>query len=831
MSALPLRCCPSRTATPRPHPAPGIRVVRQVHWIVRAIGVTFLLAGARPALAQAPWTLTLFVDPFPSPYESDWETNANNSTLTVVNPTGSDQEVLLAYQVVNTQGAVLASGQSDPLNIPSAPATVLTSIIDIPGASYKDPGIDDQVSRTGRIPEGMYRACVTMADANNLVLGEDCQDFTIVYPDPPQLLAPSQGDVLTTEAPIFQWTPVVTPASYQVRYQLQIAEQHSDETAEEALNATIPVFQSDLDVTNLQYPIDAQPFEPGKRYVWRVIATDETGFPPAANGGLSEIGSFTYDDGTGATGGARTVVTLSLDNAFDQEPVSTMDASSSSSNPVDINRLCALWSNPPDAISISSASPFGLKRFAGQPSVLFRDESAGRWWIATQNPGGRRSVLVGGDCQGTKTRTRWIASRDDSLLAKINHLVTAVPAGVPVGPLSVDSIPFHMVVLALGKDEVEAPDSFPEGQAFLQGHTLDVAPGLNLYSVLSLQDWGLWWLFQDMGFGEKEIEVKGFLGWDASWNIGGAVGDKAGVDVSTERKFLEISAALPKRTPKGLLKNLIKSTQLSLQIEVGDSIGRGFKLAERKKEPGYSFDVVGKLVHTIQVNDALSFVGSFGLDVARESEKPIGRDVLSRWDWLRGKRAQVAKAVSGSGRMRSWIASYLTPGGLEEPEVNADVLVEYAAEGQLQSLWRGDTTAVRIDGLAIDAKIRPPEKKITLALSGSLAIGSQEELIKAGISREFTWGKASAPPDTVALKKQVDELTNTLETTTVSGELPDCYLKANKDQSICKTLLELVDAEKKLDKVRNPPTRWRARLSAGHMSLSELFSLIRGWGQ
>ena len=79
------------------------------------------------------------------------------------------------------------------------------------------------------------------------------------------LIAPAPGEALNTQEPFFQWTPVVVPPAYPVQYVLQVAEVLANQTAEEALNAGIPHYQQpDLDVTNLQYPPNGQPFEPGK---------------------------------------------------------------------------------------------------------------------------------------------------------------------------------------------------------------------------------------------------------------------------------------------------------------------------------------------------------------------------------------------------------------------------------------------------------------------------------------------------------------------------------------------------------------------------------------
>ena len=87
------------------------------HALLTRTGMAFasaLLLGAARAVPAQGWTLALFVDPFPSPYASDWETNPNISSLTIASPATPAQDVRLAYQVTDTKGRSLASGSSDP---------------------------------------------------------------------------------------------------------------------------------------------------------------------------------------------------------------------------------------------------------------------------------------------------------------------------------------------------------------------------------------------------------------------------------------------------------------------------------------------------------------------------------------------------------------------------------------------------------------------------------------------------------------------------------------------------------------------------------------------
>jgi len=782
------------------------------------LGLALLLgvmsACASPLAAQGPWALSLFVDPFPSPYQSDWETNPNLSSLTIINPGLAEGEVTLVYQVAGQSGRILASGRSDPLPIPPGAPSVFTSYIDIAGSSSRDPDTQQQMERTGRIPEGTYEACVTMADGNGFVLGESCASFTIVYPDPPFLLDPADGQAVSVGAPYFQWTPVQVPAEFQIQYVLQIAEILAGQTPEEALNSTIAYFQApDLDVTTFQYPVDGQPFEAGKRYAWRVVAVDQNGFPPSANGGASEIRTFRFDDGTGIAGGQRTELVLTLDNAFDHDASAVELAGADPPATIDIGELCSTWDTPPAGITITADSPLALRRFKGQPAVLFRDTTATRWWIATQNKSGRRDVLIGGDCSGDKTRTRWIASKNTELQEKINRLLASSPVGLPTGVATIDSVSFGMLVLALGKDEVSAPPDFKEGQDFLGSRTLEVAPGLNTFNVIRLHDWGLWWLFEAWGFTEKEVEVTGFLGWDASWSLGGAIGQgeepSNGIDQSTELTFLVLRADLPRRKPKGDFAGLADSTAsmgLSIEWSVGDSTGRSFGDSTWLKAD-YSLDVVGKLIHTIVINDSLSLEGSIGIDLSRSSKTPLPKEIALRWNWLSEKLGQRAAT----------------------PETGKDLILGYGASGRLW-FWRW----FHLDGVSIDSKISLVKKEQTFAVSGTLGVGDVDALGKLGISVTRKGPNDATPVDSMAVKSELQKARVRRYETAAAGGKANCENPPNAlDKAHCEAVADVRRAEERLASARTPATpgkakyEWRARFSVGHLSLGELLDLIR----
>jgi hypothetical protein len=344
-------------------------------------------------------------------------------------------------------------------------------------------------------------------------------------------------------------------------------------------------------------------------------------------------------------------------------------------------------------------------------------------------------------------------------------------------------------------------------------------------AVLGLQDWGLWKFFEYLGFGEKEVTISGFLGWDASWSLGGAIGEDAGVDLSTERSFLVLRADLPKRTPVGAFKGLVEEMGLSLELSLGDSLGRS--LGPEGKQKKYSLDLEGKLIHTIKINDELSLEGSVGLDLSRESVRGIGQEVLGRWDWLRGVRRSAAGGIGSGNWATRWLSRKVAPPDFVEPEWGLDLMVSYAVQGRIGSLWRDEAAPIRVDGVALDVKLSLKEDEATVALSGTVAAGSVDEAFKLGVSKDFKWGAAE---DTVALKDKLAELETRLSerVAAVQGDLPDCGGFAARDHDVCKALRELRRTQKKLNDERKPGASWRVRLSAGHMSLGEMLDLLKG---
>ena len=271
--------------------------------IGRVLLILSLLCLVSPfAEAQLDWNAVLNIQPFPSPYISNWENNPSIANLTIYNNSGQEHTVVVYLTLTKSNNDYIGTINSREIVIPSSPPpTILNSdeFLDWDSAEY-DSDVYDFIIRTNRLPDGSYEACVRIEDENHAILVENvCAYFTILYPDPPMLVYPSDGDTLQTPYPLFQWTPVVLPPQFQLHYELKIAEVLEGQTPERALLSNIPHYENDnINIPSLQYPPTALAFEPAKTYAWQVSALDEYGYAVTSNNGQSEIWTFATADTT-----------------------------------------------------------------------------------------------------------------------------------------------------------------------------------------------------------------------------------------------------------------------------------------------------------------------------------------------------------------------------------------------------------------------------------------------------------------------------------------------------------------------------------------------------
>ncbi len=260
------------------------------------LGGLFLL-GASALADSGELDATLSIDPYPSPFVSDWAAGVSIGQASVTNKTDTNLTVRVSVRLVRSGYGQIASAQSQALTFgPGAITTINTDELTDYGTYDYDNSLKSQIQQTGRLPEGDYEFCLDFEDEFGVaLLSNVCATFTIVDPEAPALLFPFDAEILEDQYPSFQWTPIQAPVSYGIRYQLKIVELLDGQVASQALAANFAHYQnSTLTESNLVYPIDAIELVRGHTYVWQIQALNENNQPATSNNGYSEIWTFVF---------------------------------------------------------------------------------------------------------------------------------------------------------------------------------------------------------------------------------------------------------------------------------------------------------------------------------------------------------------------------------------------------------------------------------------------------------------------------------------------------------------------------------------------------------
>ena len=242
----------------------------------------------------------LTIAPNPSPYLADWERVPSTALLNVVYMGSGAADFRIRVSLNSAERGLIGTTESPVVTLAGGPSSFLYSVRDAVfewTTVSRNPSVTDGAQRTGQIPEGSYQACarVYVGTATTPVT-EACAEFSILQPDPPQLLAPQDGDVVVSTLPFFQWTPVLAPPTIPLSYEVTVVELIGSQVPRVALDANIPVLQRVARTPFLIYPIDALPLERTKRYAWRVRAVDDAGRQLFRDGAQSEIWTFEMSD-------------------------------------------------------------------------------------------------------------------------------------------------------------------------------------------------------------------------------------------------------------------------------------------------------------------------------------------------------------------------------------------------------------------------------------------------------------------------------------------------------------------------------------------------------
>lgn len=244
----------------------------------------------------------------------------NRAIISLTNTTSEIKEVRIIGSITNeSQGLFIKTAEDYQ---PSMPVTLLPNATKILRANphavnFLDQGNvrtnatnqqQQEIIRTGLLPEGFYRICLDVYEFNNQVLlsppGSGCFGFDISQADPPIITYPLNGEILPimNRNPVFTWTPPLgSLAGAQIKYDQIVVKLMPGQNPNDAIaaardfNANNPViFNRNLSAqTYIRQPYDL-PFESGQSYAMQVIAKDANNNMLIRNLGRSEIIVFSY---------------------------------------------------------------------------------------------------------------------------------------------------------------------------------------------------------------------------------------------------------------------------------------------------------------------------------------------------------------------------------------------------------------------------------------------------------------------------------------------------------------------------------------------------------
>jgi hypothetical protein len=259
-----------------------------------------LLLCAASAAAQVNVTLQLPFAQMPARV-AEWRENESLIRIVVQNTGREQYEGLMLSVELSKDGRRIARSRDGH---PAQPRFSLgpgetrslswREVISEEAVEY-DGSIRQQVAATGELPEGQYRLCVQVLNAQLRPIGpRACGSFGIVLADPPVLVSPI-GGAQASVMPLLQWRPSNPPAPG-LQYRVTVKVRYRGQTPAQAMASNPVRLQATVPTTSYQVPVTEQlgadttdPNYAG--HVWQVQAL-LNGRPYGRNRGLSQIEWF-----------------------------------------------------------------------------------------------------------------------------------------------------------------------------------------------------------------------------------------------------------------------------------------------------------------------------------------------------------------------------------------------------------------------------------------------------------------------------------------------------------------------------------------------------------
>jgi hypothetical protein len=259
-----------------------------------------LLLCAASAAAQVNVTLQLPFAQMPARV-AEWRENESLIRIVVQNTGREQYEGLMLSVELSKDGRRIARSRNGH---PAQPRFSLRpgetrslswrEVISEEAVEY-DGSIRQQVAATGELPEGQYRLCVQVLNAQlRPISPQPCGSFGIVLADPPVLVSPI-GGAQASPMPLLQWRPSNPPAPG-LQYRVTVKVRYRGQTLAQAMASNPVRLQATVPTTSYQVTfaqqLGADAADPNYAgHVWQVQAL-LNGRPYGRNRGLSQIEWF-----------------------------------------------------------------------------------------------------------------------------------------------------------------------------------------------------------------------------------------------------------------------------------------------------------------------------------------------------------------------------------------------------------------------------------------------------------------------------------------------------------------------------------------------------------
>ncbi len=264
---------------------------------VRAVIMATLLIGVPLGVygQSSSMSARLVISPVLSSFISDWERNPGQIRLVVSNIGQSTQNAEISVRLQGDRTGLTMTSQGRNIQLrPGSNILLAKDILDFNAISTNNRG-GETSGFNRRLPDDQWELCV------NILLTESneeipvCETFVLQFAVAPSLLHPVEEAIVSTRFPVFQWNSASMKSGVRIYYVLRITELQSGQSPQQALESNPAIFMNNkISIPTYVYPVSAEPFRTGIRYVWQVQAIDEYGSPLGDNNGKSEIREFRY---------------------------------------------------------------------------------------------------------------------------------------------------------------------------------------------------------------------------------------------------------------------------------------------------------------------------------------------------------------------------------------------------------------------------------------------------------------------------------------------------------------------------------------------------------